>query len=151
MFTVLVEDILYKEFRHVDYEDCRIYVIRDDDLIFYIGQSKHIIRRLQEHMGLDIGFGIKESNTGRFVNANLPKSREWQIDLLSLEDCKTYTAFTLSADNVNFAENELISLLCPCLNQHLNRRYNGKNRLKKYNRPWIRKITEDMLSFLDER
>lgn len=149
MFTILVEDILDGEPSHIDYEDCRIYIIRDDDLIFYIGQSKNVIRRLQEHMGLNIGFGIKESNTGRFINANLSRSRKWQIDLLTLEDCKTYTVFNISAGSVSQAEAELINLLYPCLNQQLNKRYRGSNRLTKYRRPWIRKITEEMLSFLN--
>ena len=149
MVTILVEDILDKELCHVDYEDCRIYIFRDKDLVLYIGQSKDVIRRLKEHLGFNVrGFGIKESNIGRLVNANVPESKQWEIDLLTLEDCKTYTVFTIPAENVDWAEAELISLLCPCLNQHLNRRYNRDSRLRKYNCPWVRKVTDEMLSFL---
>lgn len=129
-----------------------IYVVRDGDTVFYVGQSASIIQRLWGHMGNEIhggwaSFGHRASDLGRLIRANLPQSRDWIIDLLTLKECKDYTVFNVPALTVDMAEVALINILHPCLNRYMNLCYND-DRLASYELPW--KISTDIWPDFDE-
>jgi hypothetical protein len=67
--------------------DCIIYVVRENELIFYVGESANVIERLNWHLGQgNFGWG-SNSELGRFIRENLPTARDWQVELLTPEDC----------------------------------------------------------------
>lgn len=67
--------------------DCIIYVVRDNDLIFYVGTSENAIERLHWHLGEGtFGWG-STSQLERLVRDTLPVARGWQIELLTADDC----------------------------------------------------------------
>lgn len=142
MFRITVGEFIDKE----DWSDqpieahC-IYIVHNVDIIFYIGKSADIVRRLWGHFGSEIhggwpGFGRRASDLGRLIRANFPLSKGWYIDLLTLEDCGRYTIFNLPTMDIDTAEATLIQLLNPCLNRELNRRRHD-DRLKAYKTPWV--------------
>lgn len=71
-----------------DTVNCIIYMVRDGELIFYIGKSESdVITRLLSHLGYDPWGWGGYSTLGQIIKENLPESREWQIELMSGEDC----------------------------------------------------------------
>jgi hypothetical protein len=70
---------------------CHVYVIRDDNEILYVGKGSRpsAFRRLRQHLGLTYK-GAKPSPTGGVIYHNLPSSRFWQVDMLTIEDCAEY-------------------------------------------------------------
>jgi len=150
MLTISVGEFIDEDFCLDGPESYCIYVIRDGAIVFYVGKSVNIITRLWQHVAGELGYmlySMRASELGRFIAANMPDSRKWQIDLLTLDDCRHYTVFNVSAGRMDTAEIELITLLRPCLNRIFNRQYR-EGRLTGYKQPWIRKITDEMLSFL---
>jgi hypothetical protein len=66
---------------------CIIYVVRDSDLIFYVGTSENVIDRLHWHLGEGtFGWG-STSQLERLFRDNLPAARDWQVELLTTDDC----------------------------------------------------------------
>ena len=112
--------------------DCRIYLVRDDDIAFYIGQSSTIYDRLESHMGMD--WKQEPSILGEHVFAHLPQSREWVVELFSLQDCEQVTVDYMvgkglfwytkeiyyERGGVDFAEQAMIVLHHPLLNSTYN-------------------------------
>ena len=65
----------------------RIYLIRDDKIVFYIGLLQWpILDHLREHCWLGEG-GWPADKVGKVILDNAPSSNGWTVDLLSLEDC----------------------------------------------------------------
>ena len=92
---------------------CQLYVVRDGDTIFYVGQSKSIESRFLEHLGISArGWPAYESQLGRLIRENAPESQHWQVELYSIKE--------LEVDDVDFAEEALINILRPCLNARYN-------------------------------
>jgi hypothetical protein len=68
--------------------DARIYLIRDDDLVFFVGVLEGaILKHLLRHCGL-VDNGLPSDRVGRLILDNAPNSNGWVVDLLSLEDCE---------------------------------------------------------------
>jgi hypothetical protein len=131
-------------------EDYCIYVVHHDGVVFYVGQSSNVFNRLWQHLGPEAhgyfgGFGRGTTDLGRFIIANLPESREWTIDFLTLKDCGRYTVFQVSTLGIDAAEADLIRVLRPCLNRSLNQVFRD-NRLKKYKSPW-KKVPAELWPF----
>jgi hypothetical protein len=127
-----------------------IYVVHDGANALYVGKSKNVIMRLWSHLGTEIhggwpGFGNRASDLGRMIEANLPESRAWTIDLLTLEDCRLYSVFPIDARDVDEAEAGLVKLLKPCLNKQLNVNLRD-DRLTCYRSPW-EKIPAELWPF----
>jgi hypothetical protein len=103
---------------------CVIYLIRDGETIFYIGQSVSPLDRLQGHLGQD--WHQQVSAVGRCIQKNAPDSDQWTIELYTLQDCgpfvqKHYECFGgLRMYDVSIAEQSMIQLFCPCLNDRHN-------------------------------
>jgi hypothetical protein len=98
-----------------------IYLVRDETLVFYIGQSKRdVITRFQEHMQ-------KPSRLGKIIKLNSPDSHQWSIDFYTMEDCRPFvqqkSLFTMQAweqFDMTMAESAMIQALKPVINQDFN-------------------------------
>lgn len=114
----------------------RLYVVRDGDVVFYVGQSQNVINRLWDHLGEGCWARVQgKSNLGRLIKFNLPASRVWQIELLTVEDCQDYGE---TYGDVSRAEQLLIDYHSPYLNVKGNRASSGLLP-ECYKTPWVRR------------
>ena len=96
------------EWKHLD-----LYLFRDEQVVFYVGQSQLAFARVWDH--LKGGFH-GHSMIGRFMWANWPVSMKFTIELLSSQG----EAFAAIANDLNASERELIERCSPCFNVSLN-------------------------------
>ena len=117
------------EWRRLD-----LYLFRDAQVVFYIGQSHLAFVRVWEH----IVQGYKaRSVVGRFILANWPYSMKFTIELFSSSSSR----FAPVGNEINAAERSLIEQHSPCFNESLNlhptpvpaqyRRYNAPLRCSR--------------------
>jgi hypothetical protein len=86
-----------------------LYVFRDEQVAFYVGQSSVAFDRVRTHL-LD---GYKGRSTiGRFVLCNWPYSMNFTIELLSCQADR----FAGVNFELNAAEQQLIQQMSPCFN-----------------------------------
>ena len=90
-----------------------LYLFRDKDTVFYIGQSHLAFDRVWEHL---LGGFKGHSIVGRFVWVNWPKSMSFTIELLSSRS----EQFKDVGNNLNASERSLIEHYAPCFNVSLN-------------------------------
>lgn len=91
------------------WQGLNLYVIRDADVHFYVGQSHLAFARVWEHL---LGGFKGHSITGRFVWVNWPRSMNFTIELLSSQDAQ----FGSVGHDLNAAEQQLIRQHAPCFN-----------------------------------
>jgi hypothetical protein len=111
--------ISVKEFLQV--EDCPpawrgldLYLIRDSQVVFYVGQSELAFERVWRHLR----DGYKGRSTiGRFILRNWRTSMNFAIELSS----SLSAAFSDVANSRDAAERYLIEKYAPCFNVSLNR------------------------------
>jgi len=119
MQTVTIQSILAKTSDNTLGQ--LIYVVRDANLVFYVGQSKRdVVDRFFEHLQ-------KPSRLGRFVELNKPASFAWQVDFYTLADCRPFvnqkSLFSMQAwehFDMDMAEQALIRHFRPVLNRDHN-------------------------------
>lgn len=98
-----------------DWRGFDLYLFRDDDVVFYVGQSYLAYDRVWQH----ITDGYKaRSVVGRFVLCNWPTSMRFTIELWSSQADR----FAEVDHDLNAAERLLIEQDAPCFNEALNRR-----------------------------
>jgi hypothetical protein len=86
-----------------------LYLFRDQDVVFYVGQSHLAFARVWEHLLS----GFKgHSIVGRFVWCNWPKSMSFTIELLSSQSGQ----FGQVGNHVIASERLLIQRWTPCFN-----------------------------------
>lgn len=88
-----------------------LYVIRDGDVVFYVGISESPDDRVMSHMGLRT---FDQSRTGRVIMDNYPDSRVWEIDFYEPDDF--FPDGVPSYFNKQHIEGMMINHLQPCLN-----------------------------------
>ena len=101
------------------HEPYRVYVIRDAETVLYVGKSIDIPSRLGEHLGLYGRFGPGyPDRIGCVIHENLPESRSWAVDLLTVTACRKELGMAMDGLNwdVDKAEREMIRSLRPCVN-----------------------------------
>ena len=92
-----------------------LYLFRDDEVVFYVGQSYLAYDRVWRH----ITDGYKaRSVVGRFVLCNWPGSMRFTIELWSSQADR----FAEVNHDLDAAERLLIEQYAPCFNEALNRR-----------------------------
>ena len=92
-----------------------LYLFRDEEVVFYVGQSHLAFARVWEHLLS----GFKgHSIMGRFVWCNWPKSMSFTIELLSSQSKQ----FGVVGNELNASERLLIQRWSPCLNISQNHR-----------------------------
>jgi hypothetical protein len=96
-----------------DWQELDLYLFRDEDVVFYVGQSHTAFSRVWEH--LLSGFH-GHSITGRFVWCNWPRSMRFTIELLSSRSGE----FDGVGNELNAAERLLIQRWSPCFNTSQN-------------------------------
>lgn len=90
-----------------------LYLFRDENVVFYVGQSHLAFARVWEHLLS----GFKgHSIVGRFVWCNWPKSMSFIIELLSSQS----EQFGVVGNELNASERLLIQHWLPCFNISLN-------------------------------
>ena len=98
-----------------DWRAFDLYLFRDDEVVFYVGQSYLAYDRVWQH----IYDGYKaRSVVGRFVLCNWPGSMRFTIELWSSQADR----FAAVDHDLNAAERLLIEQYAPCFNEALNRR-----------------------------
>lgn len=86
-----------------------LYLFRDENVVFYVGQSQLAFARVWEHLLS----GFKgHSIVGRFVWCNWPTSMSFIIELLSSQSGQ----FAEVQHELNAAERSLIQHWSPCFN-----------------------------------
>ena len=109
-----LKELLVTEQCPPEWKSLDIYLFRDGDLVFYIGQSYLAFDRIWRH----IRDGYKARSTiGRFLLTNWPASMNFTIELFSSQDIR----FAALSNELNAVERTLIEQAAPCFNAVLNR------------------------------
>jgi hypothetical protein len=111
--TLLVKRFMLIEHCPLEWRALDLYLFRDEDIVFYVGQSESAFARVWEH--LRNGFKGR-SVIGRFILSNWPRSLNYQIELMSSQSSQ----FATLNHDLDAAEAELIQRWSPCFNQALN-------------------------------
>jgi hypothetical protein len=98
-----------QEWKHLD-----LYLFRDEQVVFYVGQSQLAFARVWDHL---LGGFHGHSMIGRFMWANWPASMKFTVELMSSQS----EAFAAVGNTLNAAERQLIERWSPCFNVSLNR------------------------------
>jgi hypothetical protein len=96
-----------------DWRALDLYLFRDEDVVFYVGQSQLAFARVWEHL---LGGFHGHSIMGRFVWCNWPRSMRFTIELMSSKSGQ----FNAVDNDLNAAERSLIQQYSPCFNVSLN-------------------------------
>lgn len=135
--------------RDRNFAEATIYLVRDGATIFYIGLSKaNIVERLRTHMGQPFRGHVSKSDLGLFVEANLPESESWVIEIYTAEECRWAvpdgdTYFRISPADAEWC---MIRHFKPCLNVTANQD-RATPLPDRYKRP-VNKIAEILADFL---
>ena len=86
-----------------------LYLFRDENIVFYVGQSYFAFARVWEHL---INGFKGHSIVGRFIWCNWPKSMSFTIELLSSQSMQ----FDDVRNELNASERFLIQHWTPCFN-----------------------------------
>jgi hypothetical protein len=106
---VKVKQFIQLEQCPAEWKKFDLYVIRDENTVFYVGQSYLAFNRVWDH----IRNGYKwRSDVGRFILCNWPKSMNYEIELLSSGSQE----FAVAGNDLARAEEMLIRMYKPCLN-----------------------------------
>lgn len=90
-----------------------LYLIRDEEVVFYVGQSYVAFHRIWEHF-YD---GFKgRSLVGRFIVCNWPVSMHFMVELMSSRNER----YACVENDRNRSEELLIQRYTPCLNTTMN-------------------------------
>ena len=92
-----------------DWKGLDLYLFRDENVAFYVGQSQLAFSRVWEHL---LGGFKGHSIVGRFVWVNWPKSMSFTIELLSSRS----EQFDDVGNDLNTSERKLIQRWSPCFN-----------------------------------
>jgi hypothetical protein len=92
-----------------EWKDLDLYLLRDETVVFYVGQSQLAFARVWEHL---LGGFKGHSIPGRFVWCNWPASMNFTIELLSSRS----DWFGSIGNDLNAAERWLIQRWLPCFN-----------------------------------
>ena len=96
-----------------DWNDFDLYLFRDEDVVFYVGQSQLAFARVWKHL---LGGFHGHSIMGRFVWCNWPRSMRFTIELMNSKS----EQFNTVGNDLNAAERLLIQQWLPCFNVSLN-------------------------------
>jgi hypothetical protein len=108
-----LKEFLQIEHCPAEWRRLNLYIVRDEAVVFYVGQSYTAFKRVWDHFYA----GFKgRSLLGRFIVCNWPVSMRFTVELLSCRDAR----FEGVECDLNRSEELLIRQLTPCLNTVLN-------------------------------
>ncbi len=96
-----------------EWQEMDLYLFRDDQVAFYVGQSELAFGRVWDHL---LGGFHGHSMVGRFMWCNWPASMNFVIELMS----SRAEEFVCVGYDLNGAERQLIQRWSPCFNISLN-------------------------------
>jgi len=110
--------LLFKEFLQIEHcppewQRLNLYLLRDENIVFYVGQSHVAFHRVWEHF---YGGFKGRSLVGRFIICNWPVSMRFTVELMSSRAAR----FETVQNDLDLSEQFLIQLHSPCLNTALN-------------------------------
>lgn len=126
MIEARIIDLLEDKLNNIGSE-YRLYIVKDSEVCFYVGQSKDVVNRLWEHLGQGER-SYFPSTLGFFIKRNFPKSKDFNIVFLRPDEVSKEWDH-----DVDSAEEDLIQDLNPCFNVTYN--MNPKQLPKKYLEP----------------
>lgn len=91
------------------WKDLDLYLFRDENIVFYVGQSHLAFARVWDHL---LGGFKGHSLVGRFVWCNWPKSMNFTIELMSSRS----EIFDRVENDLDASERMLIQRWAPCFN-----------------------------------
>jgi len=122
-----------------------LYLFRDENVVFYVGQSYLAFARIWEHL---LGGFKGHSLVGRFVWCNWPASMNFAIELLSSQSRQ----FGEIGNELNASERLLIQRWSPCFNISQNNQPTSlPNSYLPPNAPFRRRRSLNMLIHEAER
>jgi hypothetical protein len=92
-----------------EWRELDLYLFRDENVVFYVGQSHLAFARVWEHL---LGGFKGHSMVGRFIWCNWPTSMSFTIELLSSRS----EQFCAVQNELTASERHLIQRWSPCLN-----------------------------------
>lgn len=95
------------------WKDFDLYLLRDENVVFYVGQSHLAFDRVWDHL---LGGFKGHSMAGRFVWCNWPASMSFTVELSS----SRFEQFVDVGHELNASERLLIQRWNPCFNISLN-------------------------------
>jgi hypothetical protein len=97
----------------LDWTQLDLYLFRDENVVFYVGQSHRAFDRVWDHL---LGGFKGHSMVGRFMWSNWPVSMKFTIELMSSRNAE----FACIGNDLSAAERLLIERWSPCFNISLN-------------------------------
>lgn len=107
--VISVKSFLLIEQCPESWKDLDLYLFRDEDVVFYVGQSHLAFARVWDHL---LGGFKGHSMMGRFVWCNWPKSMNFTIELMSSRS----EIFDGVGNDLDASERMLIQHWSPCFN-----------------------------------
>jgi len=138
MLQMTIKDILIKarqDRRGIRQELYHIYLIQEEETVFYVGKASNPENRLLAHLGFD--WHCDPSSIGRFVIDHAPASGTWLFLQYTVEECipfvdqyrvmlpeSSQVLYRMGGDknrcDVDFAEEALIKIHRPHFNRAMN-------------------------------
>lgn len=112
--TISLKRFLLVEECPAEWQGLDLYLFRDQDVVFYVGQSALAFARVWEHL---LGGFKGHSMVGRFVWCNWPRSMSFTVELLSSRS----EQFRGLGNELGPSERWLIQQWSPCFNISQNR------------------------------
>ena len=106
-------EFLLIEICPLEWKELDLYLIHDDEIVFYVGQSYTAFDRVWQHI-LDAFKG--RSTVGRFILCNWPASLNFTVELMGSQS----SLFAAQDNQLSLAERALIEHHTPCFNRALN-------------------------------
>lgn len=85
MLTFQLNDVLKDKLP--DFQFYNIYLVRENDVIFYIGKAADAPERIKQHFGLSSSFN-SFSSFADLILKNNPKSKRWKVNFYTIDDCR---------------------------------------------------------------
>ena len=85
MIVSTMQAVLDETITSQQLQDHYLYLVRDQEVILYIGQALNPVERLESHIGLR--WRRSKSPFGELFERNRPGSLEWKVELYRLADC----------------------------------------------------------------
>jgi predicted GIY-YIG superfamily endonuclease len=135
MLTTNMQSVIEGAVHADEARDHFLYLVRDDEVVWYIGQSIDPVQRLQTHLGMT---WRAKSRLASVFERHLPQALQWIVVLYSLADCESLVKqyilpqfapyYTLACyydpsrlpGAMTFAEQALIEHYHPRLNVRMN-------------------------------
>lgn len=124
MIKLSVGELLTEEIDEINALGHHIYVVRDGDVVFYVGKASNPIIRLLSHLGKGNWGWTGTSVVGNLIRDNLPASENWQVEIFTPSECgiekgkieETPTIVYYTDSAISEAERQSIIKYKPCLN-----------------------------------